>query len=303
MNVLVTGAYGFLGRNVCRLFADAGANVSGIGHGDWSFSEYSAYGLKSWVNADITLDALLKCSTAPDIIIHCAGGSSVHASVMHPIADFTATVSSTYAVLEYLKTSFPKAKLVYTSSAAVYGCANKLPISESDALHPVSPYGLHKLFSEQLCRNYAVNHNLDIAIVRLFSIYGPSLKKQLLWDACKRLKSGDSAFFGTGNETRDWLHVKDAVHLLALAAKHADNTCPIVNGGSGMATTNQALLKQLTLALDVPLEPRFNQLTRPGDPQHYQADIAIAQKWGWNAQINLSEGVKEYAKWFSEVTG
>lgn len=303
MNILVTGACGFLGRNVCRFFADAGANVSGIGHGDWSFSEYSEYGLKSWVSADITLDALVKYSGSPDIIIHCAGGSSVHASVIQPISDFTSTVSSTYAVLEFIKSSCPKAKLVYTSSAAVYGCATKFPISEFDALHPVSPYGLHKLFSEQLCRKYAANHNLDIAIVRLFSIYGPGLKKQLLWDACKRLTSGDSTFFGNGYETRDWLHVEDAVNLLALAAKYADTTCHIVNGGSGMATTNRALLKDLTLALDVPLEPQFNQLTRHGDPQHYQADIAIAQKWGWNAQINLSEGVQEYARWFLEVTG
>lgn len=302
MNVLVTGAYGYVGRNICKLLSNNGAHVFGIGHGDWVSTEYEKYGIKSWTNSHVTLDALANLSVPPDIIIHCAGGSSVQASVIQPISDFTSTVSSTYAVLEFIRTRVPKTKLVYPSSAAVYGCATKFPISENDAINPVSPYGLHKLFSEQLCRSYAISYSLNIAIVRLFSIYGPGLKKQLMWDACQRLSRGDYLFFGTGEETRDWLHIEDATSLLLLAATYANVDCPTINGGSGVATTNRDMLQQLAGFLGESPIPQFNLQNRPGDPLYYHADISTARSWGWQPRIPLVNGIAEYVKWFKDET-
>ena len=127
-----------------------------------------------------------------------------------PFADFQRTVGSTAALLEYIRVDCPGAALVYPSSAAVYGHAVQLPMQEDGPLRPVSPYGVHKKFAEDLIRSHCVMFGLRASIVRLFSIYGEGFRKQLLWDACRKLLAGEREFFGIGDETRDWLHVDDA---------------------------------------------------------------------------------------------
>ena len=93
---------------------------------------------------------------------------------------------------------------------------------------------------ESLCRAYAENFGLHVAIVRMFSVYGAGLEKQLVWDLCGKLAvAGDSPVVlgGTGRELRDWLHVSDAAALLWLARAQCDGSCPVVNGGTGIATS------------------------------------------------------------------
>src|SRR6202012_4896575 len=106
--------------------------------------------------------------------------------------------------------------LIVASSAAVYGAQHAGPIAEQDALVPMSPYGQHKLMMEQLCRSYAMTFGIRSTVVRLFSVYGASLRKQLLWDVCSRLHRGERSLMlgGTGREIRDWIHVRDVVRLL-----------------------------------------------------------------------------------------
>ena len=78
-------------------------------------------------------------------------------------------------------------KLIYPSSAAVYGFSNNLPLKEYSDLNPISPYGYHKKIVEELCRMYVEQYAVKVVVLRLFSVYGKELKKQLLWDACKKL--------------------------------------------------------------------------------------------------------------------
>ena len=85
---LVTGAYGFIGRHVAQRLGADGARVVGIGHGTWSRDEWRRWGLEAWHAADVTLDTLVTHADEPDLIIHCAGGSSVGYSVGHPLQDF-----------------------------------------------------------------------------------------------------------------------------------------------------------------------------------------------------------------------
>jgi UDP-glucose 4-epimerase len=294
---LVTGAAGFIGRHVARRLADEGWQVVGIGHGEAPAAEW---GLSAWYQDSICEDALNRLDAAPDLVIHCAGSGSVAASIADPESDRKRTVTSTQALLDYLRTHAPNAVFVYPSSAAVYGLCEPCPISESHALRPVSPYGQHKLAAEELIRTYAADHQLRAAIVRLFSVYGPGLRKQLWWDACHRLLNGDRLFFGTGDETRDWLHVEDAAALMVSAAGFASERCPIVNGGSGVATTNRQVLQQLAQTLGEVQHPEFNSQTRPGDPQHYHADIRATMDWGWRPSIDLATGIKQYVDWFRE---
>jgi UDP-glucose 4-epimerase len=297
-HVLITGAYGFLGRHAARRWAQAGWRVTGLGHGAWSRDDWRAWGLDDWHTADVTLETLVTYGGEPDLIIHCAGSGSVGFSVTHPYQDFQRTTQTTIAVLEYARLYAPAARVVLPSSAAVYGTVRELPIGESAPLDPVSPYGVHKRLAEELCLSYGRGYQTRVAIVRFFSIYGVGLRKQLLWDACRKLSAGEVEFAGTGDERRDWLHVSDAAELLACAAEHASAQCLVLNGGSGAAVSVREIVSKLAAHFPDAGAPRFTGAARPGDPAHYHAQVARALGLGWRPRIALDEGLAQYAEWF-----
>ena len=296
--VLVTGAAGFIGRHVAREFANQGWHVMGMGRGDWV--DFESYGISEWHGCEVTLDALVKRAGQPDVIVHCAGGASVGFSVAEPYQDFIKTVDTMAQVLEFIRLHSSATKLVYPSSAAVYGQVTQLPIIEEAPLKPVSPYGFHKKMAESLCQLYAHQYGVSVAIVRLFSIYGAGLNKQLLWDACQKFKQGDNRFFGTGEEIRDWLHVNDVAKLLFIAAQKATTACSVVNAGSGQGVPVKDILRLVSEQSEATKIPEFSSQTKAGDPNAYIADIAKAQAWNWEPEINWREGVAEYVEWYKK---
>ncbi|HEY3280929.1 MAG TPA: NAD-dependent epimerase/dehydratase family protein [Armatimonadota bacterium] len=297
--VLVTGAHGFLGRHVARLFALQGHAVAGIGHGEWPPEEWSRWGLSEWHTSAVTIDALRQHAGAPSVIVHCAGSGSVPLSLVSPWEDFQRTVATTADVLEYVRVYSPATRVVYPSSASVYGVAKTFPIGEGSRLAPISPYGVHKLMAEQLVQSYGRQFQLPGAIVRFFSVYGCGLEKQLLWDACRKLAAGDCVFMGTGDEVRDWLYVGDAATLLLAAAANAAPRCPIANGGTGEGVSVRELLLQVSHSLNPnSSEPEFSGASRTGDPSRYIADISKATDWGWKPEKHWRDGVAEYVAWW-----
>jgi len=298
---LITGAHGFVGRNVARQLASSGYQVTGIGHGKWGAHEAEEFGITTWHEATINLDSLVNNAGKPDIIIHCAGGSSVGHSFENPRLDFLRTVSSLTDLIEYSRIKIPKASIVYLSSGAIYGAVESLPIKENNLPNPQSPYGLHKAMSENLCKYYGKHFNLSIAVIRFFSIYGVGLKKQLLWDACCSAMRDDGKFSGTGEELRDWIHVSDAARLVQIAATKASQNCPIVNGGTGYATSVRDVVSEIfTFYSSNSNTPRFEGARRIGDPAGYEANIEMARSWGWNPLKDQRTGFREYVKWFKE---
>jgi UDP-glucose 4-epimerase len=296
---LVTGARGFIGRHVARHLAGRGWRVSGIGHGDWPGAAARDWGLSEWHSGEVSLEHLVACAGRPGLIVHCAGGASVAGSIERPDEDFHRTVSSTAAVLEFARSHARGAAVVFPSSAAVYGEAQQIPIPETAPLRPISPYGTHKLMAEELCRGYARDFQVAVAVVRLFSVYGPGLRKQLWWDACGRLARQEPArFSGDGTETRDWLHVLDAVALLEIAARRASSDCPVVNGGCGCPVALAELLAQFFALRGRTDQPVFAGAGRKGDPKHYAADIGLARSWGWVPAREWRKGVEEYLDWY-----
>lgn len=298
--VVVTGAHGFLGRYVARTFARCGWVVTGIGHGYWSQDELAENGISFWYAGDISLDALVTHGGEPDAIAHCAGSGSVSFSMAHPHEDYARTVATTASVLEYIRLYSPHTRLVYPSSAAVYGAAPKLPIAESDELNPASPYGLHKVMAEMLCRSYAFHFGIGVGIVRLFSVYGEQLKKQLLWDACNKAVRGEGVFFGTGTELRDWVHAEDAADLIYRLVERSGRECLTVNGGTGDGVSVTEVLKTVFQCLNILEQPKFSGEVRPGDPPGYRADMTLAATLGWRPRILWPEGIARYVSWFSE---
>jgi UDP-glucose 4-epimerase len=218
-----------------------------------------------------------------------------------PYGDFMRTVKSLVDVLEFSRIYCKKAKIILTSSAAVYGNAETMPLHESMKPLPLSPYGHHKWVAEQLCESYAKNFGVSVTVVRFFSIYGIGLRKQLLWDACRKIITGNMIFSGTGDETRDWIHVTDAATLLCHLKDHITSECAILNGATGTGTSVRDILQELAIGLGLTEEIGFNSVVRPGNPLHYIADIEGVRKLGWAPQRHWRQGVREYAEWFRSL--
>jgi len=136
--------------------------------------------------------------------------------------------------------------------------------------------------------------------VRLFSVYGPHLRKQLLWDACKKLSTGTVplSLAGNGAELRDWLHVRDAVRILAMALDKAAPECPIFNGGTGEATDVRSIAAALCAQWGVSVPPEFSGVSRPGDPPSLVADTGKIIDNLRGEFLDWREGIKEYVRWF-----
>jgi UDP-glucose 4-epimerase len=306
--VWVTGVCGFLGRNVARFFAEHGFEIAGIDRLDWPVEERKYWGVQHWVQGLInrsSLDQLSILGGLPEIVFHAAGTGSVGQSYKEPLEDFRNNVSTTAEVLEFMRCESPDTIFVLPSSAAVYGAREPCPISEESQLCPVSPYGFHKVMAEELCLSAQRNFGLRCLLIRYFSLYGPGLRKQLLWDLTNRLRTSPETveLFGTGRETRDMFYIEDAVRLAMEMIKVVGDNTFIVNGGSGCSMSVRQIASSVIAHLKLQTEIRFNKRGRPGDPEHYQADMGRAQSFGFRPSWSFDRGLAEYVRWLRSAAG
>ena len=294
----VTGAAGFLGGAVAAAWVRAGWRVAGFDTTPgWSG------GCAHWITGEVHRDALARAAAeigAPEVMFHAAGGSSVGASVADPEGDFARTVLSVRETLAFLKAEAPGARLIYPSSAAVYGAASSDSLPESASLRPISPYGRHKLQAE----TEIADAGLEAVILRFFSLYGPGLRKQLLWDLARRLATSPSQLelSGTGEERRDFLYLDDAVRLVGLAAGADSEGGPrVLNGGRGEAIRVRHAAETLARAFEVDAAIAFSGETRAGDPAALVADISEARALGFSPSVAFEDGAKRFARWFAAL--
>ena len=296
-NILITGGFGFFGRHSATYFNSKGFNVVGIGHGSWSKKGLLKWGFHKWHESSVSLDSLVSLNFVPDLIIHCAGGSSVSESIKDPERDLQRTVTSTKEVLEFMKLVAPTAQLIYPSSPAVHGVHDIGNIKTNDPLAPVSPYGIHKKMAEELCFQYHKDFGLGIKIIRFFSLYGEYLQKQLLWDACNKFskKETQSNFWGSGDEVRDWIHVDDALKLID-SVLESSSKFEIINGGTGTGHSVSHVLTLLKALMENKSSIVFTGVHKTGDPKYYTAQMPQ----DWIPNITLEAGLRRYVAWFNE---
>ncbi len=300
----VTGAGGFLGGAVAAGLAAAGWKVAGLGHAARHPGDRPA---PDFIEGEVTRAALERAAVrvgSPHLVFHAAGGASVAASVEDPARDRKRTLGSLRQVLDYLRDEAPHARLIYPSSAAVYGDAGPGPIPETAPLKPVSPYGRHKLMAEDMILEEHAARGLDTTIIRFFSAYGPGLRKQLFWELAHRLAAGPAAIdlAGTGEEARDFIYVDDAVALVRLLSAKDPGAGPlIVNGGTGEAVSVRQAASALGAALGSQTRIQFNGSVRSGDPAILVADIAVAKAFGFEPKTSLKAAVERLASWLTRA--
>jgi len=306
--IWITGARGFIGRHLARHLSARGASISGIGYGAWTAKAAAEWGISQWVNGEVSepnLDRLVAITGAPRTVFHLAGGSSVALSLETPAEDYRRSVESTSNLLEWTRVHSPKTAVVLTSSAGVYGGGHLGPIPESTDPRPVSPYGVHKRVAELLCESYSRSFGVRTAVVRLFSVYGPELRKQLLWDLCERLSRGAAALelSGTGEERRDWLHISDATRILEATEGYADRGGFTVNGGTGHGVCVRELVHLVLGAWTSHARVTFSGKTRHGDPESLVADMTSAARLQVVTSMSLPDGVRNYVEWYRRFHG
>lgn len=295
--MVITGVNGFIGRSAKEYFEKdyevAGIDLAARYCGVESFLYYQCN--MSQNSAEL---ANIFAALQPDVVLHCAGSANVGASVVNPMADLDGNLHSLYQLLLALKSFAKKPKIIFLSSAGIYGNPSRLPIREGDAPAPISPYGLHKRMGEQLCDYYNRVHGYRIRSVRIFSAYGNGLRKQLLWDIYQKYQStGRINLFGTGDETRDFIHIFDILQAIELIVDY-DGAEEVFNVANGEEISIRKLANTYARVLgESESIVSFNGEAKVGDPQNWRADIGLLKKIGYAKQIGLDAGIERYVNW------
>ncbi|MGE5417629.1 MAG: NAD-dependent epimerase/dehydratase family protein [Acidobacteriota bacterium] len=294
MKVLVTGGAGFIGSHlVDSLIAD----------NDVLVVDNLSTGCRSNVNnqarfyeLDIRstdLSILVK-TEQPEIIYHLAAQASVPVSLMDPILDADINIMGTLRLLESCIAAGTR-KVIFSSTAAVYGAPEYLPIDEKHTLAPMSGYGLSKMTVEQYLSIFKANHGLDYTVLRYANVYGErqntSGEGGVVSIFLDRLHQGKApSIFGDGNQTRDFIYVKDVVKA-NLKATHAGSG-QIINISTAQSSTVNDLFQIISGIIDVSIQPVYAE-PRAGDIRDSILDNRkAADVLAWQPEYSLATGLQ-----------
>jgi UDP-glucose 4-epimerase len=294
MKILIIGAKGFIGWHAYQFFS----KTHEVWGADISPADEPGFFLLNTPGTDFT--SIFK-TTQFDICINTSGNGSVPVSFNDPLLDFELNVTNTIKILDAIRLHYPTCRYINFSSAAVYGNPESLPVTEQMSPKPLSPYGWHKLYSEQICREYFVLYNIKTISLRVFSVYGENLRKQLFWDIFqKTIRSKDIELFGTGQETRDFIYIRDLVQAINCIIEKAPFNGEVINVSSGIETTIKQAAKIFCASVDDGINITFNKKTKPGDPLNWKADISILSSLGFKNTTSIETGLNRTGKWLKE---
>ncbi len=281
-SVLVTGGAGFIGTHLCRYLHDSGHQVISL--------DVNQVGEQPWdcvtgdIRDDLQLDGI-------DVIVHLAAQISVPRSIENPDETLSINVDGTSSILSVAEASGVK-RILFASSAAVYGDSQQIPIPEDAPLIPQSPYAVSKIVGEELLRR----SSLETCALRFFNVYGPNQSAEGGYAAVipafrQAISEGvECTIFGDGTQVRDFIHVKDITRIIGLAIEAKELPAEL-NLASGEATSLLDLIENLKHLHPEMLAPVFQE-EREGDIHTSLADISLlTSKFEVGEMISIQEGL------------
>ena len=303
--ILVTGAAGFIGSHTVEKLLTEGCRVIGVdnfrtGRRDnlGAALENPNFVLREGdVAADNFLDGLV-AEYLPAAIIHLAALVSVPESIANPELNYRLNLYATYLVAEAARRHCVP-RVVYASSAAVYGNCTSFPLEEGSSTIPISPYGAAKLASEALLLGHAAAFGFTVRCQRYFNVYGPRQDPTSPYSGVislflKSFRAGVAVtVFGDGNQTRDFISVTDVARANTIAALHSDISSGVVNICTGQQLSLRRILEIFSTEFPGAHTPLF-AAPRPGDIVHSCGSaIKARDELGFSAQIGIKTDLTE----------
>ena len=299
-NILITGGAGFIGSNLAEHLSKSNS-VTVLDDLSMGKKE-NLDGLNvKFIKGPILDEDVLKSLDGFDVIFHLAAIPGVQESIESPIETSEINFIGTVKMLG-LARKIDADTFIFASSCAIYGDTSNLPISENEVPNPLSPYATQKLASEYVIRNYRDIYGIKGISARFFNVYGPRQDPNSEYsavipkfiDMCVKGKA--PVIYGSGEQTRDFIYVKDLVHALELIAERSPEI-DAINIGSGRETSINELAEVIIRETSCNLEPEHAP-ERKGEVERSLADISIAKRvLGWEPMYSLEDGIKETIEW------
>lgn len=302
MKALVTGGAGFIGSSVVRVLLENNIEVKVIDNLSTGYIE-NINGLEvEFLNADILdLEKVKKVSKGVDYIFHLAAHIGNIKSLQNPQLDSQVNVLGTINLLEAAKINNVK-KIIYSSSAAIFGELLTPTIDESHPQNPTSPYGISKLSAEKQVLCFGKLYNFETVCLRYFNVYGIHQRYDAygnvipIFANCIYSKK-PITIFGDGNQTRDFINSHDVAMINYRTAINDVNGVFNVGKGESITINELARLVQEASGISIKIEYANSRL---GEVIHCKADInRIKNIINYTPQIGIKNGLKEYFDWYS----
>ncbi|WFB58119.1 NAD-dependent epimerase/dehydratase family protein [Paenibacillus sp. BR1-192] len=292
---IVTGGAGFIGSNIVDSLLDNGYEVTivdNLATGNLNNINSKA----TFFNVDICDYAKLNevfLSCSPQIVIHHAAQVSVYESLQHPIEDAKTNIIGTVNVLE-LSIKYNVNKVIYASSAAVYGSPRYLSIDEDHPISPVSFYGISKYTPEKYIRTYSDLYGLKYTIFRYANVYGPRQDPKgeggVISIFLDKLIDNKTPFIYGGEQTRDFIYVDDIVRANLLAINRGDNKT--INIGTNSETSILELYQLIASLIGTKLKPICKDYREGDILRSSLSNKSAYELLGWTPRFSLEEGLR-----------
>lgn len=302
MKCTITGGAGFIGSNLVKQLLEDGHEVTVLDNLMSGYhSNLDPFPQVRFIEGDIRDETAVEAAVdAAEVVFHLAASVGNKRSIDYPLIDAEINVMGTLKVLEAARRAGVR-KIVASSSAGIFGELKTLPIREDHAVEPDSPYGSTKLCMEKLCLSYAKLYEIEAVCLRYFNVYGPNQRFDAYGNvipifAFKMLRNEPITIFGDGEQTRDFVNVRDVVQANIKAAM-SRGVSGAFNTGSGTRITINSLVEKLQHVSGIKADVTHGD-PRPGDVRDSLADISAASgAFGFCPTVQFDNGLREYMEW------
>ena len=309
-NVLITGGAGFVGSNLADRLISQGNHITIVDDLSMGLvenipdSDLVNFYEESITNKEFMEDLLVKNQF--DYIYLFAGVASVADSVGRPYETHQINQEANVFLMEVIrKHKLPVKKVLFASSAAVYGDEPTLPKKETSRIKPLTPYAIDKFASERYVIDYDQLYGIPTVAVRFFNIYGPKQNPSspysgvisIITDCIRDNKIFN--LYGDGNQVRDFVYIDDVIDALILLTREDITTHGVYNVASGLQTSVNDMIQAYENITGKTLQIDY-QAERQGDIKYSYADISKLSKLGYRPVYNIEQGLKKYWEYINQ---